>query len=187
MASPASILDAAIRAMAPIHGVRIGTADNKSTWAVDFSEDATDDQKAKVSEYINDFDRMMFIRSSLTESMDRLAEDIRMRHLTPGNGMTLTYIEKLSEARGASDLDDNLIKSWNATESEYKFPVLSASVDVEAGSLLDVVKLILSRHSYLSNLFMNVERVRLMGRRDVISASTPDEAKEIFRKLVWPK
>lgn len=41
----AAKLDAAIKAVCPIHGVSIGRADDKQTWRIDYADDATAEQR----------------------------------------------------------------------------------------------------------------------------------------------
>lgn len=48
-------LDQAIKAVCPIHGVSFGKLDDKSTWRINFANEATDKQKAEAQKIIDDF------------------------------------------------------------------------------------------------------------------------------------
>lgn len=52
----AGALDAAIKAVCPIYGVSIGVDDDKTTWRIDFTEDATTDQQAAAQKVLDAFD-----------------------------------------------------------------------------------------------------------------------------------
>ena len=48
-------LDQLIKAVCPIHGVSFDKLDDKSTWRVDYKDEATSEQKDKAKEIINKF------------------------------------------------------------------------------------------------------------------------------------
>ena len=52
----ASSLDSKISAVCPIFGVAIGRKDDKTTWRIDFKEEATSQQRAAAQQVLNDFD-----------------------------------------------------------------------------------------------------------------------------------
>lgn len=52
----ASDLDQAIRAVCPINGVSIGDEADRSTWSIDYADDATDDQKEAAEALLQTWD-----------------------------------------------------------------------------------------------------------------------------------
>lgn len=48
-------LDAAIKAVCPIHGVSIGRKDDKQTWRIDFKDEATAPQRAAAQQVLDTF------------------------------------------------------------------------------------------------------------------------------------
>lgn len=48
-------LDAAVRTVCPIHGVSIGRKDDKTTWRIDFVDDATPQQRTAAQALIDGF------------------------------------------------------------------------------------------------------------------------------------
>lgn len=52
----AAKLDAAVRAVCPIHGISIGRADDKATWRIDFKEEATTEQRTDAEAVKQAFD-----------------------------------------------------------------------------------------------------------------------------------
>lgn len=49
-------LDAAIKAVCPIHGISIGRKDDKSTWRIDFKDEASAQERAAAQAVLNAFD-----------------------------------------------------------------------------------------------------------------------------------
>ena len=64
-------LDAAIRAVCPIHGVSIGKKDDKSTWRIDFKDEATTEQRASAQAVIDAFDP---VAAEQPTPLERIAE-----------------------------------------------------------------------------------------------------------------
>lgn len=52
----ATILDRTIKAVCPIHGVSVGRVDDKSTWRVDFADEATPEQCAAATKVLDGMD-----------------------------------------------------------------------------------------------------------------------------------
>ncbi len=51
----AAALDQAVKAVCPVLGVSIGDADDRSTWRVDFADEATDEQRALAAAALAEF------------------------------------------------------------------------------------------------------------------------------------
>lgn len=81
----AAKLDAAINAVCPIHGVSIGHADDKQTWRIDYTDEATAEQRQAAQGVVDAFDvaapdvpqvvemrqaRAALIRAGLDEAVD---------------------------------------------------------------------------------------------------------------------
>lgn len=56
MSFPTNNLDTAIRAVCPIHGVSVGRANDKTTWRIDFTSDATPEQRVAAQAVVAAFD-----------------------------------------------------------------------------------------------------------------------------------
>lgn len=52
----AAKLDAAIKAVCPIHGVSIGRVNDKQTWRIDFKDEATAQERATAQAVVDAFD-----------------------------------------------------------------------------------------------------------------------------------
>lgn len=75
----ASSLDAAVRAVAPIIGISMGSRDDKSTWRIDFAPAATQAQRTAAQGVINAFDAAAIDLAEVTEATarDALGADVR--------------------------------------------------------------------------------------------------------------
>lgn len=84
----AATLHAAIAAVCPIHGVSIGRKDDKTTWRIDFANDATDPQRAAARAVLEGFnlaaerakeqakrDREAAVQAKMRELAERLVDD----------------------------------------------------------------------------------------------------------------
>ena len=68
-------LDAALKAVCPIDGVSIGRWHDRSTWRVDFREEATEGQRAAAHAVLQDFDPALpELRASAKDLLDAMLE-----------------------------------------------------------------------------------------------------------------
>jgi hypothetical protein len=113
-------LSAAIRGVAPIHGVSIGARDDKRTWRIDFAPEATAEQKAAAQVALDAFD------AAAVPIEDVKAEAQR----------------RIIALTGKSNLQDCMIKQFNAlmragqlTDKRVSGAALTAEEEAEADTL----------------------------------------------------
>lgn len=89
-------IDQAIKALpCPIHGLYIGDLNDKSTWRVDYKDEATDKEKAKAVKYIEEVDVNKHSPSAFrAQAVDFLAKsDVKiLRHLEESALGQQTYL-----------------------------------------------------------------------------------------------
>lgn len=113
----AAKLDAAIKAVCPIHGVSIGRLDDKATWRIDFKDEATPEQRAAAIAVIDAFDPTA-----------KTAEDLRAA-ADAGERLQAT-------------LDNAVMALVNATPAQLvtycrnKFPSLTLAEQTEMAAIL---------------------------------------------------
>lgn len=73
-------LQRAVAAVAPIHGISIGSGGDKSTWRVDFAPEATDEQKAQAAQIVAAFD---VTKAEHNSGIDAQIKAIESRELLP--------------------------------------------------------------------------------------------------------
>lgn len=119
----------AISAVAPIHGVSIGRKDDRSTWRLDFKDEATANHRADAQATLLAFDIAPYdpptqdVRAALSiDSVDRLQFDVLFQHenhiralralintIIPGS-FTLAQASQITRAQ----FRDALIDRWKA-------------------------------------------------------------------------
>jgi len=77
----AADLHSAIAAVCPIHGVSIGRKDDKATWRIDFTEAATDAEKAAAQAALAGFDVAVAQAAARAKRERAAAVDAAMRAL----------------------------------------------------------------------------------------------------------
>ena len=83
-----SKLDVALKAVCPIHGVSIGRETDRSTWRIDFKDEATAEQRAAAGDALAAFDPAVPSPEEQREQSlrdDAIASDLlaRLRAATP--------------------------------------------------------------------------------------------------------
>lgn len=73
MRFPTNNLDDALRAVCPIHGVSIGRRDDKTTWRIDFTSEATLAQRVSAQAVVDAFDAVAVAASIESQRLDKEA------------------------------------------------------------------------------------------------------------------
>ena len=184
-----SDLHRALSELAPIDGVSIGRRDDKSTWRIDFKTEATKEQQAVAQTFLRDFsvDSHLFValKARLLAQIDADAETFRLRYITPGNGMQMTYAEKLAQARAVQGLGKEAADAVQPTEMIAQYPTLAASVGLEAATLWDCANLVLAKYAQFAALSNGIERRRLSGKKAIAEAKDVASAQAAYEAIVW--
>jgi hypothetical protein len=108
------------------------------------------------------------------------AERARLSHITGGAGMALTYQEKKDQAIAV------LGQPENAELDLADYPVLAASVGIEANTLREAATLVMDRYEAFAEVGGAIERIRLAAKKAIKEAGSAEEAKAIFEAVAWP-
>lgn len=114
------------------------------------------------------------LKDALKQSIDDAAETERLRHITPGHGQSMTYMQKSDEARRylAADAGD--------------YPLLSAEVGITAPDIGGVATVVLEAYSQWQQIGAIIEAVRLGSKAAVASSESQPAAKAVFDAIAWP-
>lgn len=178
-------VDAAVRAVCPVVGVSIGQWDDASTWRIDYDPVATDAQRVAAAAALASLDLSQPVRSHLRRRIDEDAERIRLRYITPGVGMAMTYAEKKDQAVAVLAMGEaaaNALVAHGAAE----FPTLSASVPIEAPSLYASAQLVISRYEAWAAISRGIELTRLAAKKAISDASDAAAAQAAYEAITWP-
>lgn len=108
------------------------------------------------------------------------AERARLTRITGGVGMALTYQEKKDQAVAV------LGQPADAELVPEDYPVLAASVGIEADTLRQVAALVMERYETFVEISGAIERVRLSAKKAIHDAATVEDAKAICEAVTWP-
>ena len=116
-------------------------------------------------------------REQVKVAIDEAAERTRLKYVTPGSAQAMVYKEKAEEA-----------KRYSADQSPNpaNYPILMASVGIEAASLAQVAAGVLTTYALWTGLAAQIEAVRLGAKRQVDTAASVAEVQEIVAGIVWP-
>jgi len=125
------------------------------------------------------------VKASAKRAIDAAAETCRLKYITPGAGMAMTYQEKFAQAEAVDAMGDVAANALTAEERIAQFPVLSASVGIEAQTLWDCAQLVLARYAAWALLANQIEALRLAGKA-AIDAAGDVEAARAASVITWP-
>ena len=121
----------------------------------------------------------------LAKQIDTDAEAIRLKYITPGAGMQLTYQEKFAQAQAVHGIGEAAANALDVTAREARFPTLSASVGIEAPTLWDCADLVLLRYAVFAQLSFTIEKTRLAGKKAINEAASVAAAETAYKAIDW--
>lgn len=126
----------------------------------------------------NASDRLTATRAKALISIDVAAEVARLRFITPGAGQAMVYQAKGEEARAA-------LADTAPTPDAY--PLLAASLGIDGETVSEVATAILAIETQWRVVAAQIERTRLLAKRDVGAAADGDAVAAILAALTWPE
>lgn len=173
-----------------VAGVSIGRANDKSTWRVDYRAGASDAARAAVTAYIEGIDpaaaALTASKREAIAAVNQAAESVRLRYLTPGAGMALTYQEKFAQANAVYSLGEQAANAMSEADRLQQFPILARSVGVERETLYACAALVLERYQQFNEVAGVIEANRLMGIAAIKAANTVQGVQAAHEAIAWP-
>jgi len=126
------------------------------------------------------------VKAHLKTRVDDDAERTRLKYITPGAGMAMTYTEKHNQACAVYDLGEAAANALTEAERNDQFPTLSASVGIEALTLYGCALLVKGRYEAFADLSAVIERTRLQGKKNISDASDAASAQAAYEAITWP-
>jgi hypothetical protein len=179
-------LTEAMSKIAPIIGVSIGRLDDRSTWRIDYHDEATPEQRAAAEAAMASWSELASRMEEYAGKVDSDAESARLRFITGGAGMGMTYQEKFAQAQGVSAMGEQAANAMSQEDREAQFPTLSASVGIEAPTLWDAAQLVLQKYTEFVQLSLVIERTRLAGKAAIKAASDVQGVRAAYEAIAWP-
>lgn len=126
------------------------------------------------------------VAAELLARVDADAEAVRLRVLTPGVGMMMTYQEKFAQAQAVFSMGEAEAGRLSEADALAQFPTLAASVGIEAPTLWACALAVLSRYTAFANLSHGIERARLAAKKAIKGAASPADARAAYQAVRWP-
>jgi len=169
------------------HG--IGFVSNDEQFPANWLELASSDDLAAKSigkKTVNDpVEPLPSVKARLLRAVDDDAETVRLRYITPGAGMAMTYSEKFAQAQGVNAIGKDAANGLSQQEREAQFPTLSASIGLEAETLWDCAQLVLRKYAQFAALSLAIERTRLAGKKAISEASSAEASRAAYEAIKW--
>jgi len=125
------------------------------------------------------------LKQRLLVAVDEAAERVRLRYITPGPGMVMTYQEKYAQARAVDAMGQAAADAMTAQDAIAQFPTLASSIGIEAASLWECAQLVIARYEAWATLSHAIERTRLQGKAAIAAATTAAEAQAAHDAVAW--
>lgn len=124
------------------------------------------------------------VKAEFKAQVDIDAEAQRLLYITSGAGMALTYSEKKEQALAVLDIGSEAANALpNNGASEY--PLLAASVGMEAASLYEAAELVMSRYEAWVAIGGAIESKRLIAKKAINDASDVQAVKAAYEAIAW--
>ena len=126
------------------------------------------------------------VKAGLKSRVDDDAERTRLRYITPGSGMAMTYQEKHRQAEAVEDMGQTAANALSEHDRAAQFPTLAASVGIEALTLWECAALVIARYEAFAELSGVIEGTRLRGKKAIGDASDAAAARAAYEAITWP-
>lgn len=126
------------------------------------------------------------LKATFKNKIDADAEAVRMRHLTPGTGMSMTYAEKRDQANAVYAMGEAAVIAMSTQDQVEQFPTLAASVGLEAPTLWACALLVIAKSEAWTTLSYAIERTRLAAHKAIRDAADVDTLKAAYEVITWP-
>jgi len=126
------------------------------------------------------------VRTIYRNRVEEDAERVRLRYITPGAGMAMTYTEKHQQAQAVEVLGEAAANALTPEQRTAQFPTLAASVGIEAPTLWGCALLVIQKYEQFAQLSGAIERTRLLAKKAISDASDPAAVVAAYGAITWP-
>ena len=124
------------------------------------------------------------VKAQYKSQVDIDAEAQRLLYITSGSGMAMTYSEKKEQALAVLDIGSEAANAL-ANNGSAEYPLLAASVGVEAATLYDAAELVMSRYEAWVAIGGAIESKRLIAKKAINDASDVQAVKAAYEAIAW--
>lgn len=131
-------------------------------------------------------DTLADVKKAYVLRVEQDAERERLKYITPGDGMMLTYQEKFAQAQGVLEMGEAAANALTQAEREAQFPTLSASVGIEGETLWACAQVVLEKYVQFAQVSMLIERSRLGGKKAIFNSGDEAAVVAAYEAITWP-
>lgn len=117
------------------------------------------------------------VQATLVARLNQAAEQQRQAYITAGPGQAMIYLQKLAEATALMS---------DAAPVAANYPLLNATVGIEAPTLAAVGALVRQTSAQWTLLAAQIEAARLSTKAAITAAATVDPAVAALAAVTWP-
>lgn len=125
------------------------------------------------------------VKAFLKSRVETVAEHQRLRYITGGTTKAMEYLEARDQALAVKSMGESMANSL-PDHGAADFPVLAASVPVEAPTLWAAHALVLGRYEAYATLTGRIKSVTIAAKKSISDASDSASAKAAYEGITWP-
>ncbi len=125
------------------------------------------------------------VQAEFASRVDDAAEIIRLKYITAGSGMSMTYQEKRDQAEEIQAQGQPAIDALTAEEIKAAYPTIAASIGIEAATAWDVSQLVIAKAGAWADLSFEIETRRLAGKKAIDDAMTNVAVLAAYEAVDW--
>lgn len=138
-----------------------------------------------VGAYVEPPGRLAERKAALSRQVDADAEAVRLKYITPGSGMSMTYREKFEQALEVIALGELSANALTEAQRIDQYPTIAASVGLEAETLFACAQLVQQKYEAFADLSYGIERTRLAGKAAIAAASDVAGVESAYASITW--
>ena len=124
------------------------------------------------------------VKADLRRKVDEIAEQRRLAHLTGGSTKAMEYLEARDQALAVIAMGEAAANAL-AHDGADEFPVLAASVPIEAPSLYQAAVLIRGRYEAYATAAGAIKRTAIAAKKSISDASDAAGARAAYEAIRW--
>lgn len=125
------------------------------------------------------------VKARLKAAIDQQAETARLKYITGGATKAMEYLEAKDQAVAVLQMGQDAANAL-PDNGAAQFPVLAASVPIEASTLYAAAVLVSGRYEQYASLAGQIKRAAVAAKASVVAAATEEQARAVVSALQWP-
>lgn len=125
------------------------------------------------------------LKATYKAKIDADAEHARLKYITPGDGMQMTYREKFEQAQGVNAMGEAAANALTQNERRSQFPTLTAGIGIDGATLWAVAQIVLTKYAEFAQISFVIESTRLGAKKAIGEAANEAAVKAAYEAATW--